>query len=150
MSITITSSAFEQGERIPRRHTGEGEDVSPPLEWNGVPQRTRELALICDDPDAPRPRPWVHWVLYKLSPGTRGLGEGENGSGVEGMTDFGRPGYGGPMPPKGHGVHRYYFKLYALDAELDLAAGATKANLVSAMEGHVLAQGELMGTYERK
>jgi Raf kinase inhibitor-like YbhB/YbcL family protein len=149
MAIVVTSSAFEQGERIPTKHTGEGEDVSPPLQWEGVPQGTQELALICDDPDAPTPQPWVHWVLFSLSAGLAGLGEGANGGGVEGMTDFGKPGYGGPMPPKGHGVHRYYFKLYALDVAVDLPAGATKSDLLTAMEGHVLAQGELMGTYER-
>lgn len=149
MPIAITSSAFEQGGRIPKKHTGEGEDVSPPLEWTGVPQGTRQLALICDDPDAPRPQPWVHWVLYGLPADLHGLAEGGNGGGIEGTTDFQRPGYGGPMPPKGHGVHRYYFKIYALDADVGLPAGATKGDLLSAMEGRVLAQGELMGTYER-
>lgn len=149
MSIEIRSSAFDAGSRIPREHTGEGRDVSPPLTWTNLPEGTRELALICDDPDAPRAEPWVHWVLYKLAANLTQLGEGENGGGVEGTTDFGTTGYGGPMPPPGHGTHHYHFKLYALDAPISLEAGATRKQLLEAMEGHVLARGELIGTYAR-
>ncbi len=149
MEINVTSSAFEQGGRIPTKHTGEGEDVSPPLSWTGVPANAEELALICDDPDAPRPTPWVHWVVYKIPADRSGLEENAAGGAREGQNDFGTAGYGGPMPPPGHGVHHYHFKIYALDTALDAGAGLTKDELTAAMEGHVLAQGELVGTYER-
>lgn len=148
--MQLTSTAFEANATIPTKHTGEGEDVSPGLAWTGAPEGTQEFALICDDPDAPVPEPWIHWVIYKI-PGDRdNLTEGEKSGLPEGITGWGEPGYRGPMPPPGHGVHRYFFKLYALDAALDLAPGATKAELLAAMEGHVLAEGELIGTYERK
>ncbi|UCE03300.1 MAG: YbhB/YbcL family Raf kinase inhibitor-like protein [Candidatus Latescibacterota bacterium] len=149
MSILITSTAFDAGTRIPRDYTGEGRDVSPPLAWENIPDGTQELALICDDPDAPVAEPWVHWVLYKLPPTLTHLSEGDHGGGTEGFNDFRRIGYGGPMPPPGHGTHRYYFKLYALDAPIALDPGATKKELLAAMQGHILAQGELIGTYER-
>jgi hypothetical protein len=148
--MKITSSAFDHGSVIPKKHTGEGPDVSPPLAWTGVPPGTKELALICDDPDAPRPTPWVHWVLHGLAPTLTGLREGDAGGGVEGMTDFGRVGWGGPMPPKGHGVHHYHFKLHALKEPVTLARGSTKDQLLVAMKGKVLAEAELIGTYERR
>jgi len=148
--MTLSSSAFEPGRPIPKKYTGEGPDVSPPLAWSGVPKGTRELALICDDPDAPRPKPWVHWVVYGLPADLAGLKEGQGGGGIGGATDFGHTRYGGPMPPPGHGVHRYYFRLYALDAPLEKAPGWTKERLLSEMKGHVLETAELMGTYERK
>jgi Raf kinase inhibitor-like YbhB/YbcL family protein len=150
MTIPITSSAFQAGGRIPSKHTGEGADVSPALAWSGVPPGAKELALICDDPDAPTPSPWVHWVAYKLPADTSGLKEGSSGGALEGKNDFGRNSYGGPMPPRGHGVHHYHFKLYALDTPITLKAGATKEQLLKAMKGHILAEGELIGTYERK
>ncbi len=150
MSIEVSSPAFEPGGAIPRKHTGEGEDVSPALTWTGVPDETKEIALICDDPDAPTPAPWVHWVVYKIPADRTGLPEGDTQGALEGKNDFGGTGYGGPMPPRGHGVHRYHFKVYALDTELEVAAGLTKERLLEAMEGHVLAEGELIGTYERK
>jgi Raf kinase inhibitor-like YbhB/YbcL family protein len=150
MSITVTSAAFESGGPIPVKHTGEGADVSPPLAWTGVPAGARELALICDDPDAPTDEPWVHWVLYQLPPTRTGLKEGERGIGVEGKTDNDKPGYGGPMPPKGHGVHHYHFTLYALDQPMAAGPGLSKAQLLLQMKGHILARGELVGTYERK
>lgn len=150
MTIQLTSPAFPPNGPIPRKHTGEGPDISPPLAWSGLPAGTKELALICDDPDAPTPKPWVHWVLYKLPPTLSGLMEGSAGGGLEGQTDFGRPGWGGPMPPRGHGVHRYFFRLYALDRPVALKAGASKEDLLAAMKGHILDQGELVGTYERK
>ena len=153
MPITLTSSSFQHGTPIPKRHTGDGVDVSPPLAWTGPPAGTKSLALICDDPDAPK-QVWVHWVVYDLPPATVLLAEGvpahrtlPDGS-KQGTTDFGTVGYGGPAPPKG-GPHRYFFKLYALDAELSLPPGATKADLLAAMRGHVLDEGELMGTYQR-
>ena len=150
MALTVTSSAFKAGERIPKKYTGEGADVSPPLSWSGAPAGTQEFALICDDPDAPTPKPWVHWVVYKIPADRPALGEDGAGGALEGRNGWPRMGYGGPMPPPGHGVHRYYFKVYALDQPLGLKPGATKEELVAAMEGHILDQGELVGTYERK
>jgi Raf kinase inhibitor-like YbhB/YbcL family protein len=157
MPITLESPAFKNGEPIPRKHTGEGPDVSPELRFSGVPGETRELALICDDPDAPRAEPWVHWVIYGLPSGVKGLAEGvpaqarlEQPVALQGVNDFGRVGYGGPMPPPGHGRHRYYFRLYALGENLHLAPGLDKQKLLAAMGPHVIAQGELVGTYERR
>jgi Raf kinase inhibitor-like YbhB/YbcL family protein len=152
MDFKLTSAAFLEGQPIPRQHTCDGVNVSPPLEWSGTPPPTKTLAIICDDPDAPAGT-WVHWVLYNL-PGDR-IGLVENvpateqvpGDGLQGTNDFRKIGYGGPCPPSG--THRYFFKLYALDAELSLKAGATKAEVVKAMEGHTLAQTQLMGTYRR-
>jgi len=152
MEIKITSTAFDEGSMIPRRYTCDGEDVSPPLAWVGVPEATISLALICDDPDAPVGT-WVHWVLFNLPADISGLPANvppdkviENG-GRHGMNDFRKFGYGGPCPPGG--THRYYFKLYALDTEINLDAGTTKAQLLKAMEDHILAQGQLMGRYKR-
>ena len=109
-----------------------------------------EFALVCDDPDAPRPEPWVHWVVYKIPADRTGLPEGDTEGALEGRNDFGRAGYGGPMPPKGHGVHHYHFKVYALGIELEAAVGLTKDQLLEVIKGHVLDEGELVGTYERK
>jgi Raf kinase inhibitor-like YbhB/YbcL family protein len=150
MDVRVSSPAFEPGGAIPKKHTGEGPDVSPALTWAGLPEGTKEIALICDDPDAPTPKPWVHWVVYKIPADLTGFPEGNAQGALEGENDFGRTGYGGPMPPEGHGVHHYHFKVYALDAELEAAAGLTKDQLLEAMEGHILAEGELIGTYERK
>ena len=149
MTLRLTSSAFSAGGKIPRKHTGEGEDVSPALSWEGAPSGAQEFALICDDPDAPTPKPWVHWVLYKVRADRNGLAEGEKTGGLEGLTSWDEPGYRGPMPPPGHGVHHYYFKLYALDQTVSLGSGATKEEVLAAMEGHILAETELVGTYER-
>jgi Raf kinase inhibitor-like YbhB/YbcL family protein len=160
MTITLTSTAFKEGQPIPVKHTGEGEDLSPPLAWTGVPAGTKELALICDDPDAPTPQPWVHWVLYKVPPTVTSLGEGvpakpkldQPPGALQGKNSWptGRTiGYRGPLPPKGHGQHRYFFRVYALDIQLKLEAGASKESLLEEMQGHVLAQGQLMGTYSR-
>lgn len=157
MKITIESSAFKHNEPIPRKHTGEGEDVSPPLSWSGIPDGTQELALIVDDPDAPRPEPWVHWVIYKLPPTLTSLPEGvpetktlaEPAGAMQGNNTWPKLGYNGPMPPPGHGVHHYHFKLYALDAALDVKPGLDKKQLLAKMKGHILAEGELVGTYQR-
>ncbi|MGH7818510.1 MAG: YbhB/YbcL family Raf kinase inhibitor-like protein [Candidatus Binatia bacterium] len=148
--MEIRSSIFEPNTRIPVRYTGEGNDVSPPLRWRGVPEGTRELALVCDDPDAPRPEPWVHWIVYKISPAVTHLEEGAKGEWLEGNNDFGKTSYGGPMPPKGHGVHHYRFRLYALDIALPAKPGLTKKELLEKIEGHVLADTELVATYDRK
>ena len=150
MSIHMASVAFDADRPIPKKHTGEGPDISPPLTWSGVPAGAKELALICDDPDAPTENPWVHWVLYKLPPTLPGLQEGDTGGGLAGKNDFEKMGYGGPMPPKGHGVHHYQFKLYALDRTVDAGPGLTKEQLLEKMKGHILTQGVLVGTYERR
>jgi Raf kinase inhibitor-like YbhB/YbcL family protein len=152
MALRIQSPAFSEGGRIPRSYTCDGKDVSPPISWSGVPEGAKSLALICDDPDAPG-KTWVHWVLFNLPPRIEGLPEGVPartnvaGGGVQGTNDFRKAGYGGPCPPGG--THRYQFKLYALDAELALPAGATKAALEGAIEGHVLGQATLTGKYSR-
>jgi len=159
-TLKVTSTAFAHGERIPKKYTGEGADVSPPLSWSEVPEGTKEFALICDDPDAPRAEPWVHWVIYKIPAATRNLPEGlprelrlkEPAGALQGKNSWPEGeniGYRGPMPPPGHGVHHYHFKLYALDVALTLTAGADKKALLNAMRNHVLAEGELIGTYQR-
>jgi Raf kinase inhibitor-like YbhB/YbcL family protein len=157
MSLIIQSTAFANGQTIPRRHTGDGEDLSPPLNWSGVPSSARELALIVDDPDAPTSEPWLHWVIYKIPVATETLAEGvppvakpsfPSGA-IQGTNSWKSPGYRGPAPPKGHGVHRYFFRLYALDKVLEPRDGLEKAELLKAMAGHTVAEGELMGTYQR-
>ncbi len=153
MSIQLSSPAFVEGQAIPTRFTGDGADVSPPLQWSEPPAGTASLALVCEDPDAPRGT-WVHWALFNLPPQVRELPEGVPTDRVladgakQGKNDFGNTGYGGPAPPRGK-PHRYYFKLYALDAPLDLPADATRNQLLAAMKGHVLAEGQLMGRYGR-
>ncbi|MBI5324086.1 MAG: YbhB/YbcL family Raf kinase inhibitor-like protein [Ignavibacteriae bacterium] len=152
MSIQITSNAFSEGEMIPKVYTCEGKDISPPLSWNNLPGGTKSLALINDDPDAPVGT-WIHWVIFNIPPTETGLKEAipaekilANGT-RQGITDFRRVGYGGPCPPSG--THRYFFKLYALDKMLELEAGSTKAQLLTAMEGHILGQGQLIGKYKK-
>lgn len=145
--FALESSAFQNAQAIPSRHSCEGEDVSPPLRWTSVPEGTRSLALVLDDPDAPG-GVFTHWVGWRLEPGAGGLDEGEPAP-SEGRNDFGTSGYRGPCPPPGHGRHRYAFRLYALDGEPELEAGAAKAQLERAIEGHVLTTAELVGTYER-
>jgi Raf kinase inhibitor-like YbhB/YbcL family protein len=145
--FALESSAFQNAQPIPSRHSCEGEDVSPSLRWSNVPEGTRSLALIVDDPDAPG-GVFTHWLAWGLDPAAAGLGEGESAP-REGQNDFGTSGYRGPCPPPGHGRHRYIFRLYALDAEPELAAGAAKAELEQAIEGHVLTMAEFVGSYER-
>jgi Raf kinase inhibitor-like YbhB/YbcL family protein len=149
VTIEVSSPAFEPGATIPKKHTGEGQDVSPPLEWSKPPQETKEIAIICDDPDAPTQKPFVHWVVYKIPADREGLPEGGIEGALEGTNDFGGRGYDGCMPPRDHGVHHYHFKVYALDTELDAPAGLSKDELLAAMEGHIVDEGELIGTYER-
>ena len=148
-SLELRSPAFGNGERIPTRHTGEGEDISPALEWSGAPDGTRELALICDDPDAPLPYGWVHWVGFKIPPETTAIPEGGGSRFVEGINDFGRIGYGGPLPPPGHGTHHYYFWLYALSKQVDASPGISKAELLQKIAGNVISQARIVGTYSR-
>lgn len=150
--IQLTSSAFKEGQPIPRQYTCDGVNVSPPLEWTGVPKTAKTIAIIADDPDAPAGT-WVHWVLYNLPAENIGLVENlpasENlqAGGFQGKNDFEKIGYGGPCPPSG--THRYFFKVYAVDSELPLKAGATKTEVEKALEGHVVAQGQLMGKYSK-
>jgi len=152
MEIKLTSTAFKQGQPIPRPYTCDGVNISPPLEWGGLPQSAKTLAIICDDPDAPAGT-WVHWVLYNLPANKIGMIENTPateklaGGGMQGTNDFKKIGYGGPCPPTG--THRYFLRIYALDSELPLQPGATKAELLKAMEGHIVAQGQLMGRYSR-
>src|SRR5262245_14251468 len=153
-TMQITSTAFHDGDTIPQKYTGDGEDASPPLSWTGAPDGTKSYALICDDPDAPRAKPWVHWVLYNLPADKHALAvaipakEDIPSVARQGKNDFGNIVYGGPAPPPGK-PHRYFFKVYALNTTTDLAAGASKDQLEKAIKGHVLAHGQLMGTYGR-
>jgi hypothetical protein len=152
MSMKLTSSAFHEGQPIPRKYTCDGDDISPPLSWTGVPEGAASLVLISDDPDAPGGT-WDHWVLHDLAPGLDGLPEAVPatgdvpGGGVHGRNGWGRSDYGGPCPPGG--THRYFFKLFALDTKLGIGPGKSKAEVTAAMEGHVLAEAQLMGTYSR-
>ena len=160
INVELSSTAFVQDARIPTRFTGDGDDTSPALAWGQVAEATREFALICDDPDAPTPEPWVHWILLKI-PGhwrllPEGIGNHAAGSlpdglrqGLNSWSDGKRDCYRGPLPPPGHGVHHYHFKLYALDQPLDLPHGVTKKEVLRAIDGHVIEMTEVVGTYER-
>ena len=167
-ALTVTSTAFKNGDSIPADYTADGKNVSPPLNWTGAPAATREFAVILDDPDAPTPQPFVHWVVYKIPGTATGLPQAmpmgataavAGGSATQGTTGFGmfarrggpppEPGYRGPAPPPGK-PHHYHFKVYALNAALDAKEGMTKDELLKAMEGKIVAQGELVGVYERK
>ena len=166
--LTVTSPAFKNGDSIPADHTADGRNVSPALSWSGAPSGTREFALILDDPDAPTPQPFVHWIIYKIPGTATGLPEAvpmgatasvAGGTASQGMTGFGMfarrggpppdPGYRGPAPPPGK-PHNYHFKVYALNAPVDAKDGMTKDDLLKAMEGKIAAQGEIVGVYERK
>ncbi|HEY3027874.1 MAG TPA: YbhB/YbcL family Raf kinase inhibitor-like protein [Pyrinomonadaceae bacterium] len=150
-NIKVTSTAFKDREAIPSQYTCDGVNISPSLEWTPTPG-AKTLAIVCDDPDAPAGT-WTHWLVYNLPGATMGLIENMpaqekvGGGGMQGTNDFGKIGYGGPCPPKG--THRYFFKVYALDSDLPLKPGATKDQLMKAMEGHVIAQGQLAGLYSR-
>ena len=147
MSLQITSNAFANGQSIPVKYSCKGNNISPDLAWSEPPAGTQSFALIVDDPDAPMGT-WVHWVLYNLPASTRSLQENTNSTGMStGKNSSGNMHYDGPCPPSG--THRYYFKLYALDTNLNLSPGATKEQVLNAMQGHVLAQGELMGTFSK-
>ncbi len=150
--MELSSQAFKHEGMIPSRYTCDADDISPDLQWQAVPDGVQSFALICDDPDAPMGT-WVHWVYFNIPSSTHRLPEGvtpaqqPDQGGRQGTNDFQRIGYGGPCPPGG--IHRYYFKLYALDAMLDLDAGASKQQLLDAMEGRILAKAEMMGRYQR-
>lgn len=156
MSLTLTSAVFSHHGEMPRRYTCDGDDISPPLAWSGIPMGAKSLALIAYDPDAPDPahpqRIWVHWVLYNLPPNCAGLKEqiapqALPAGALQGVNDWGRTGYGGPCPPIGR--HRYFFALYALDTLLPDLGKPSRLQLLQAMQGHILAQAELVGTYQR-
>jgi Raf kinase inhibitor-like YbhB/YbcL family protein len=153
MTLKLTSTAFDEGGMIPAQYTCDGQNVSPPLAWSGVPEAAKSLALVADDPDAPGGT-WTHWVIYQIPATEKGLAENvpardtlDDGA-RQGKNDFKKTGYGGPCPPSG--THRYFFKLYALDTDLNLPPGSTKDQLLKATEGHVVAQGQLMGRYKRQ
>jgi Raf kinase inhibitor-like YbhB/YbcL family protein len=145
--LELTSESVADGEPIPERHTCSGDGASPPLAWSGVPEGAQAMGLIVHDPDAPS-GDFVHWLAWNLDPADGGIEENTPAP-AEGTNGFGQPGYAGPCPPPGGGPHRYPFRLYALDADLDLEPGASREEFEAAIEGHVLAEAELMGTFER-
>jgi Raf kinase inhibitor-like YbhB/YbcL family protein len=159
-TMTVTSPTLKAGEPIPTDHTADGKNISPAIMWSNAPAATKSFALIMDDPDVPMPQPFVHWVLYKIPGTAKGIPENvpidpatpmpsEIAGAVQGVSGFRRPIYRGPAPPPGK-VHNYHFTVYALDAELDLAPGLNKQLLLEAIKGHVIGQGQLVATYERK
>lgn len=160
MTLQLHSPAFENGDRLPVRHTADGEDLSPPLAWTGAPAATAELTLVMEDPDAPGDEPWVHWVLYHIPAGTRELPEhlhrvktlAHPAGATQGRNSWSKNnlGYRGPAPPTGDGPHRYRFRLYALNEQLQLPPGVDRTALLEHMRGHVLAEAELTGLYERR
>lgn len=158
MPLTLHSLVFEDHTEIPKYYTGDGEDASPSLQWSGAPPETREYAIICEDPDAPQSTPFIHWLIYHLPAASGSLPERLAAQETldiprradQGMNSFGKIGYGGPLPPVGHGVHRYFFRLYALNAHLDLEPGATHEQLLGALEGKILESAQLVGTYKRE
>ena len=155
--LAVTSPAFQDGQRIPARYARQGGNVSPALNWSQLPVDTASIALICEDPDAPQPDPFTHWVIFNIQPTLAGIPEGISqlpqpgevlGAG-QGVNDFDHVGYDGPAPPAGHGLHRYRFQIHALDAVLQVPPGVSKLAVRQAMEGHVLAKGVLSGTFSR-
>lgn len=149
-NLRITSSAFGPGGKIPKRHAGDGDNLSPPLEWSGAPKGTKEFALLCFDPDAPLPRGFVHWVLYGIPADVTKVAEGQGPKAfVGGVNGTGKTGYMGPYPPNGHGVHHYYFWIYALDNPLILKPGLNLEQTIDAISPHILEQARIVGTYER-
>jgi Raf kinase inhibitor-like YbhB/YbcL family protein len=147
LSMKLTSPAFEHNGMIPAEYTCDGSDASPELRIADIPENAQSLVLINDDPDAPVGT-WDHWIVFNMPPDTGVIGKGQGPSGTGGKNSWGRTGYGGPCPPSG--THRYFFKLYALDSELDLAEGASKKEIERAMEGHVITEAELIGLYKRQ
>ena len=160
VQITVTSPAFTHGQPLPVDYTADGKNISPPLAWSNLPAGTREIAVIHEDPTAPTPQPFVHWVIYKIPATATGLPENisadpatpvpaELTGALQGVSGFRRPGYRGPAPPKPGRVHEYHFIVYALSEPLDVQAGLTKTQLLEAMKGKIIGQGEIVGTYER-
>jgi len=158
--MTVSSSVLKEGQPIPKDYTADGKNVSPPISWSGLPAGTKELALICEDPVAPTPQPFVHWVVYKIPATAKGLPEGmpiddttqmpaDLAGTIQGLSGFRRPIWRGPAPPKPGVTHQYHFIVYALDAALDVQPGLNKTQLLEAMKGHIIGQGELVATYTR-
>jgi Raf kinase inhibitor-like YbhB/YbcL family protein len=145
--LQITSDAFEDGGPIPDRYVYDKGNTSPGLSWSGVPAGTKQLAVICHDPDAPLPHGYTHWVVYGIPADAAGIPEGQADAFTQGKTDFGEQSYGGPMPPAGHGTHHYYFWVYALDTALDAGPGLTRAELLDRIGDHILEQNRVIGTY---
>jgi Raf kinase inhibitor-like YbhB/YbcL family protein len=145
--LRVSSPAFRDHGRIPERHTGDAEDISPPIEWSGAPQDTRSFAVVAHDPDAPLVEGFTHWVVYGIPGDATGLKEGVQDH-VSGQNSFGNAGYNGPAPPPGHGVHHYYFWVYALDDDLELEPGLDRRALLERIEDHVIEQARVIGTYE--
>jgi Raf kinase inhibitor-like YbhB/YbcL family protein len=148
-NLKLSSPAFSALEKIPQRYTSDGENVSPPLQWDELPPETKQLALICHDPDAPLPWGFTHWTLYNIPPEVTEVAEGSNCGFTEGVNSAGKTGYTGPAPPEGHGVHHYYFWLYALDKTLNLEPNLNRVELLKAIGDSVTAQARLVGTYQR-
>jgi Raf kinase inhibitor-like YbhB/YbcL family protein len=147
--LEVRSSAFSEGEPIPERYSCDGKNVSPPLEWSVAPGEAKSLALVCDDPDAPSGR-FTHWIVYDLAPTLRKVNEGSAGGGKEGINSFGKPGYGGPCPPPKDTAHHYIFRVYALDIASLGGTGLSKQDVEAAMKGHIVAEGQLTGIYQRR
>lgn len=149
--LQITSPAFGNLDEIPKRFVSDGDNLSPPLKWSEVPEGTRELALVCFDPDAPYTYGYTHWVMYGIPPEITGIAEGEGKQAfIEGINSGGEQGYSGPAPPTGHGPHHYYFWLYALDTSLNLKPGLTHEQLLDAIDEHIIEQARIVGIYESK
>lgn len=147
--LEVECTSFGFGERCPDRITKEHDDVSPELRWSGVPEGTKQVAVICHDPDAPLPYGFTHWVVYGIPADVDRIEEGGGAKFTEGTNDFGEEGYGGPLPPEGHGPHHYYFWVYALDSEIDAGPGLSRAELLSRIEDHIIEQNRVVGTYSR-
>lgn len=147
--LEVTSPAFSEGQPIPEKYSCDGNNVSPPLGWSIAPREAKSLAIICDDPDAPSGR-FTHWIVYDLEPTLRKLSEGSAGGGKEGINSFGKPGYGGPCPPPNDDAHHYVFRVYALDIASLGGAGLSKRDVDTAIKGHIVAEGQLMGRYKRR
>lgn len=147
--ISISSPAFDHGGAIPAKHTAEGDDVSPELRIANVPEGTRQLAIVCHDPDAPLTDGFTHWVVYGIPADTDQISEGGGSTFTEGPNDFGNEGYGGPAPPPGHGTHHYFFHLYAIDTELDAGSGLSRGELLEKIDDHIIEQNRVVGTFER-
>lgn len=146
--LEVKSPAFGFGQAIPRRHAKDGENISPEIAWTGTPDGTREIAVICHDPDAPLTYGFTHWVVYGIPAGTDSIPEGGGSNFTEGQNNFGNQGYGGPAPPPGHDTHYYYFHVYALDSEVDAGPGLTREELLEKIDDHIIEQNRVVGTYE--
>jgi len=148
--MQVTSEAFKSGQAIPEKYSQEKDNTPPPLAWEGAPERTKEFVIICEDPDSPGYQPWIHWLVWGIPGDRNSIREGNGSVFKEGKNSNGRTDYTGPMPPPGHGEHHYHFKVFALDEPIALESGANREDLIKAMQGHIIDQGELVGTYNRR